>query len=179
MPRFRKKGETGCKKMIHGVRCSIGLKAVICVFFLGCLSVQAEIPQGASVAVWDLEYLSLEPEAHQNISEILSAKVIEAFKESGCCEVVEREQLDLALEELNIGSSSIADETTRLQIGRIVGAKYMVFGTYFVLGDKMRIDLRLVEVETGRVVKTAQKTTNTSDPIEWINLAEKASRDLF
>jgi curli biogenesis system outer membrane secretion channel CsgG len=167
------------KKLIRCGRCSIGLKAAIYIFFIGYLSVQAEIPQGVSVAVWDLEYLSPEPEAHQYISEILSAKVIEVFKESGCCEVVEREQLDLALEELNIGSSSIADETTRLQIGRIVGAKYMVFGAYLVLGDKMRIDLRLVEVETGSVVKTAQKTTNSSDPIEWINLAEKASRELF
>jgi curli biogenesis system outer membrane secretion channel CsgG len=165
--------------MPHSLRCAIVLEAIIGIFFLGCLSVQAELPEGASVAVWDLEYLGPEPNAHQNISEVLSAKVIETFEESGRYEIVERERLLLALEELQIGSSSVADESTRLRIGRIVGAKYMVFGTYFVLNESMRIDLRLVEVETGSVVKTAQKTTNIPDPIEWINLAGEASRDLF
>jgi curli biogenesis system outer membrane secretion channel CsgG len=165
--------------MPHRLRCVIVLKAIIAIFFLGCLSVQAELPEGSSVAVWDFEYLGPEPNAHQNLSEVLSAKVIETFEESGRYEIVEREQLLLALEELQIGSSSLADESTRLRIGRIVGAKYMVFGTYFVLNESMRIDLRLVEVETGSVVRAAQKTTNTSDPIEWINLAEEASRNLF
>jgi len=165
--------------MALSVRCVIVLKAIISIFVFGCLPVQAELPEGASVAVWDLAYLSAEPGAHQNISEILSAKVTEAFEQSGRYEVVEREQLVLALEELNIGSSSVADESTRLRIGRIVGAKYMVFGTYFVLNESMRIDLRLVEVETGSIVNTAQRTTNAPDPIEWINLAGEAGRDLF
>jgi curli biogenesis system outer membrane secretion channel CsgG len=151
----------------------------MCIFLLGCLSALAELPEGATIAVWDLEYLSLAPNEHQDISEILSAKIVETFKESGRYEIVERERLILALEELNIGTSSIVDESTRLRIGQIIGAKYMVFGTYFVMGESMRIDLRLVEVETGSVVKAAQKTTETKDPIEWMNLAGEASRELF
>lgn len=166
-------------KMSHRLRCVVLLKVMICIFFLGSLSALAELPDGASVAVWDLEYLSPAPNEHQDISEILSAKIIETFKESGRYEIVEREQLLLALEELNIGTSAIVDESTRLRIGRIIGAKYMVFGTYFVMSASMRIDLRLVEVETGSVVKAAQKTTKTTDPIEWMNLAGEASRDLF
>lgn len=165
--------------MSYSLRCVIVLKTMMCIFFLGCLSALAELPEGASVAVWDLEYLSPEPNAHQDVSEILSAKVIETFKESGRYEIVERERLLLVLEELNIGTSSIVDESTRLRIGRIVGAKYMVFGTYFVMSESMRIDLRLVEVETGSVVKTTQRTTKITDPIEWMNLAGEASRDLF
>jgi curli biogenesis system outer membrane secretion channel CsgG len=152
---------------------------MMCIVFIGSLSALAELPEGASVAVWDLEYLSLAPNEYQDISEVLSAKIVETFKESGRYEIVEREQLLLALEELNIGTSSIVDESTRLRIGRIIGAKYMVFGTYFVMSESMRIDLRLVEVETGSVVKAAQKTTKTTDPIEWMNLAGEACRDLF
>jgi curli biogenesis system outer membrane secretion channel CsgG len=166
--------------MSYRVRYILVLKAIVGFFVLSCLSVQAELPEGTSVAVWDLEYLSPGSNAAHDIGAILSAKIIEISKESGRYEIVERQQLLLALEELNIGSSSrLADESTRLRIGRIVGAKYMVFGTYFVLNESMRIDLRLVEVETGRIVKTTQKTTNNPDPIEWINLAEEAGRDLF
>jgi curli biogenesis system outer membrane secretion channel CsgG len=161
------------------LRCIVALKTMIWIFFLGCLFAQAELPEGASVAVWDLEYLSPEPDEHPDISEILSTKIAETFKESGRYEIVERERLILVLEELNIGISSVVDETTRLRIGQIVGAKYMVFGTCFVMNESMRIDLRLVEVETGRVIKTAQKTTQIADPIEWMNLAGEASRELF
>ena len=40
-------------------------------------------------------------------------------------------------------------------MGRLLGARYMVLGGYFELGGVLRIDARLVEVETGRVLGTS------------------------
>jgi hypothetical protein len=55
----------------------------------------------------------------------------------------------------------------------------MVFGGYFVLGDMMRLDLRLVEVETGSIVKAAQKTTSAGDLNGWLRVAQQAAEELI
>jgi curli biogenesis system outer membrane secretion channel CsgG len=93
--------------------------------------------------------------------------------------VVERERLLLALQELNLATTSLTDESTRLQIGRIVGAQLMIFGGYQVIVDKMRLDLRLVEVESGSILKAAEKTTSATDVSEWLRAAREAALELF
>ena len=83
------------------------------------------------------------------------------------------------LQELNIGSSDIADASTRLRVGKIVGAKFMVFGSYFLMDDTMRVDLRMVEVETGKILKAAERTVSGNDLSTWLNAAREAARDLY
>ena len=135
--------------------------------------------QTPAVAVWDLENLNPAETIGPDMGELLAATVIETLKESGAFQVVERERLILALEELTLGSSSLVDEATRLKIGRIMGARFMVFGGYFVLGDMMRLDLRLVEVETGSIVKAAQKTATAGDLTGWLKVARQAAKELI
>ena len=134
-------------------------------------------PSVMSVAVWDLENFSGGPES--DWGEVLSSSVIQVFEESGRYTVVEREQLILALEELHVGSSALADERTRLKVGKIVGARFMVFGGYFVLESQMRLDLRLVEVESGRIVRAAQKTIPAFSLVEGMDAAKAAAREIL
>ena len=157
----------------------IGLSILLFAFFSGCTSAPCMDRQTSAVAVWDLENLNPAGNIGSDMGELLAAEVAETLKESGAFQVVERERLILILEELNLGSSSLVDETTRLKIGRIVGARFMVFGGYFVLGNMMRLDLRLVEVETGRVVKAAQKTASGDDLTGWLRIAGQAAGELI
>ena len=131
------------------------------------------------MAVWDLENSNPGAAIGPDMGELLAAQVVETIKESGGFQVVERERLILVLEELDLGSSSLVDESTRLRIGRIVGARFMVFGGYFVLGNMMRLDLRLVEVETGRIVKASQKTASAGDLNGWLKIARQAAKELI
>ena len=156
----------------------IGLSFLLLTFFCGCTTAPCMSQQAPVVAVWDLVNLNPDEASGTEMGELLAAKVIETLNESGAFQVVERERLILALEELARGSASIVDESTRLEIGRIVGARFMVFGGYFVLGDMMRLDLRLVEVETGSIVKAAQKTTSAGDLNGWLRVAQQAAKEL-
>jgi len=133
----------------------------------------------ATVAVWDLENLSYDESSGVDLGQILSAGVMETIRDKGAYQVVERQQLLLVLEELNLGSSDLADETTRLRIGKIAGAQQMVFGAYQVIGDTMRIDLRLVDVSTGKIVRAAQKTTTGAGISVWLDAARSAAGELF
>jgi TolB-like protein len=135
-------------------------------------------PEKGAIAVWDLDDLSPGDSGVPPMGEFLSAQIIEVLRKREDRAVVERQRLLLALEELRLGTSSLADEATRLSLGRISGARLMVFGGYQVFGGAVRIDLRLVEVETAKVLKAVQKTSSSADPQAMLEIAGEAARDL-
>ncbi len=145
----------------------------------GPVSEPARPPGPRSVAVWDMENMSPDRPLAMDWGELLSSGVIQVFQESGDYAVVEREKLIRVLEELQLGSSALADDETRLKLGQLVGAQQMVFGGYLVVGDMMRLDLRLVEVETGAVVNAAHRTLSAADPVAGLNAAKGAARELI
>ena len=132
---------------------------------------------GRGMAVWDLENLS-PGGSRLDIGELLSAQVVAEIKKRNDYTLVERTRLVRVLEELRLGSSSLADEQARLRVGKLVGARLMVFGGYMLIGTTMRIDLRLVEVETGKVLKAVQKTALSNDISGWLDAAGKAAAEL-
>jgi hypothetical protein len=137
-----------------------------------------EEQNGGAIAVWDLEDAMPLLEARPDLGELLSAQIVETFKENGKT-VVERERLLLALEELNIGTTSLVSKATQLELGRIVGAQLMLFGGYQIIGGVMRLDLRLVEVETGRTLKAVSMTAPAEDLTAWLNTAKAAAQELL
>lgn len=65
--------------------------------------------------------------------------------------LVEREQLDAALSELELALSGTIRPDTAAAIGQIVGAKVLVAGRLFFLGNELTATARLVGTETSRV----------------------------
>ncbi len=145
---------------------------------IGCASTPSKSERIGTIAVWDFDDLSLEKGIQPSLGEVLSSQIIEVLKGKGDYVVVERQRLLLALEELRLGTSELVDENTRLRLGRMLGAKWMVFGGYQIIGDQMRLDLRLVEVETGKVKKAIQKMSSATNVEEWIEAARKAAEEL-
>jgi len=149
------------------------------LFFVSCATGPVPVDRGKTVAVWDLENLTPGEGGLPDFGEALSARVIETIREKDDYTVVERERLVLVLEELNLGTTALVDESTRLQLGRMVGARFMVFGGYQVIARQMRVDLRLVEVETGKITQTAQRTITGTNLMMWLDATGDAAQDLF
>ena len=146
----------------------------------GCAAAPVSGPPGPpGLAVWTLEDLSLPGTTPADLAEMLTARVMETVEATGTYSLVERERLLAILQELNLGSSSLADEATGLRIGRLVGARLMVFGVYQVVASQMRLDLRLVDVESGRVRHASSRTVPAGDLSAWFQGAEAAARDLL
>jgi len=144
----------------------------------GCAPVPVQ-EHKRTVAVWDLENLSPDIATRTDLGGLLGGEIIQSIQQTGDIRVVEREKLVMILEELRLGTSSLADESTRLKVGRLLGAREMIFGGYMVVGSTMRIDLRRVEVETGRVLKTAKQTAAAGDPAAWLEAARQAGAALY
>jgi hypothetical protein len=131
------------------------------------------------VAVWDLEDVGPLTKASPVLGELLSSEILDTIRQKDTYTVVERERLRLVLEELKLGTTSLVDESTRLRLGKLVGATLMVFGGYQAIGDTVRLDVRLVEVESGRTIKAVFKTAPVAHVSELLKAARAATADLM
>jgi len=81
----------------------------------------------------------------------------------GRLQVVEREQLDALLSELKLQQSGLIDPASAVKIGKLLGVQALLMGSYTAIGEMIRIDARIVEVETGLVLKAEEVTGRTND----------------
>lgn len=77
--------------------------------------------------------------------------------------LVERERLQEVLAELELAAAKKLDPATAAKVGRLLGARWLVMGGYFDLSGALRVDARVVEVETGRIVKSVGVTGTAGD----------------
>ena len=90
-------------------------------------------------------------------------------------QLVERDRLADVTREIDRQQTRYYDSTTAVKVGRLVGAEYIVMGAFIAIDPQMRIDTRVVRVETGVIVKTAT-VTGKSD--HMIDLQKKLARQL-
>ncbi|MBW1821474.1 MAG: hypothetical protein JRI92_06875, partial [Deltaproteobacteria bacterium] len=105
-----------------------------------------------------MEFKSLNPGAKNTslgsmIAEMFTTEVVNnnSFK------IVEREQLNKILGELQIGQSGVLDTTDAQKLGKILGAGAIITGSVMKMGDSLRIDARIIEVETGIIVSAERR----------------------
>jgi len=130
------------------------------------------------IAVWEIENLGPASGPGAEMGPLLTAQIMERLRIKSPCGIVERQKLDVTLSELALGTSQLSSENTRLRIGHIAGARQMVFGAYQILGSNMRIDLRLVDVESGTVLRTAETSVPSQQIVQWLQTAEQAAEQL-
>jgi hypothetical protein len=81
--------------------------------------------------------------------------------------LVEREKLEAALSELELSLSGTVQPATAASIGQLVGARALVAGRLFFLGDELTATARVIGTETGRVfVETA--TIAPGEPVSTL-----------
>jgi TolB-like protein len=90
-------------------------------------------------------------------------------------QLVERDRLEDILAELKLGDAHKIDAATAARAGKLLGARYMVLGGYFDLKTKLRIDARVVEVESGKVIQSVGATGAADD---FLALEQKLVADL-
>jgi TolB-like protein len=76
-------------------------------------------------------------------------------------EVIERTRLNELMAELDLQKTEAVDQATAVNLGRIIGARYMVLGSYFELMGQLRVDARVVDVETSRIVSVGVRQPAT------------------
>lgn len=114
---------------------------------------------------------------------LVSEFVIEELLDTGRFNVIEREQMSAIMEEQYLNSTGLVDQSTAVEIGKIVGVRYLVAGSIAGLSLKesglgvgshgvnvgggkhtviANVTARIIDVETGRILLASHGTGESS-----------------
>lgn len=123
------------------------------------LAAQAQQDARPGIAVLDFDIgatIGQDPDDYQALRRGLASMTLMELTANPGVRVVERAQLQQILQEQNLGREGRVDPSTVSQIGRLVGARYMVTGTLFDVRGDFRIDARIFNTETGEIIRTTR-----------------------
>ena len=69
--------------------------------------------------------------------------------------IIERNQLEAIINEIQIGAGGLLNPETTQSLGKVSGVKALTVGTITQIGDRVRINARLVATDTGRTISAA------------------------
>ena len=124
--------------------------AVITLSFLFVLS-PARAEKGYTVAVSYFDNSSGQ-KSFDYLSKGLADMLITDLSKISSLHVVEREKLELLLKEIKLNKSAYFDKGTALQLGKGLGAGYLLTGSFVLVGEELRLDARLLNVETSEII---------------------------
>ena len=84
-------------------------------------------------------------------------------------EIIERTQLGEIFKELSLSLTGTIDAKSIKQMGKVYGVDALVIGATTTLGDKMRINARMVDTETARVYSAAATSVPVTSQISQLS----------
>ena len=88
----------------------------------------------------------------------LQQMLTDEFAANPALRVVDRSQIKQLLAEQDLGASGRVEANTAAKVGKLVGARYMVLGSFIDWYGEFRLDLKIVNVETSEIIKTEKIT---------------------
>ncbi len=70
--------------------------------------------------------------------------------------LVERAETQRLLDEQSLGAAGRVNSATAARVGQLVGARYMIAGTFIDLYGEFRLYARVIDVETGEILASPQ-----------------------
>jgi len=90
-------------------------------------------------------------------------------------QLVERTHLEKVMTEIALGQSGVLNEDSAIKTGKVAGAELLVSGNYRQSGKKLKISLKITEVESGKILNTAEVAGRTK---EILDLEEKIAFEI-
>ena len=114
------------------------------------------------------------------LSKGMAEMLITELAQNSAVRVVERDRLQSLIEEQNLQNSDRVDKETAIKLGKTLGARHMLMGTFVIDPKKnMRIDVRAVNTETSAIEYTEQVTGNADNLLQMvIQLGSKVNAGL-
>ncbi len=107
-------------------------------------------PVGPTVAVLYFDYSGNDDEL-SFLRKGLAQMLVTDLSESKKLRLVERIDLESVMQELKLNRSNKIDRASANRIGKLLGARYLITGGYFEFRGDLRVDAKIIDVETGAV----------------------------
>ena len=125
-------------------------RLIILLLIVGCVFAREYI------AIIDFEGIGVGDIETKALTQRLTSEMIKLE----IYQVLERAEMKRLLDEQKFQSSGCVDLKCAVEIGRMIGAKYMVVGSISKVGGSYNLDSRMISVETGESYISAQFTSN-------------------
>ena len=131
---------------------------VLIVFTSPLLS--QEVPP--ALAILDVTPISVD----ESQTLIMYGYILDQVHRSGDYRIVERGELNKAMQEMELSASMAVDDSTAVRIGMITGAEFILLSSLATEGGKFYVNMRVVSVETAQVTNTSVKSADSFDKVE-------------
>jgi TolB-like protein len=141
----------------------------------GNYRVEQSDPGLQTLAIMDFTNNSVDQrDRFDGLSQGLPSMMINSINNGVDLKVIERERIQWLLDELELQrQEDVVDQSTAVRTGELLGANAVVFGSFIVLNDQMRISARVVKVETGEVLLGEEVTGEAEN---FFSLIEELSQ---
>lgn len=121
---------------------------------------QQDLP---TVAVMDFTgfMMGAGADAQVSLGKAVSAMLVTEFSGRPGLMVVERAEIQDLLREQDLALSGRLDESSAIEIGKLLGVQYVLHGQVTSIVDDLRMDIRAVDVETSEIVAVMKKNDRT------------------
>lgn len=109
----------------------------------------------------------------------IAGMLISELAQNPAARIVDRSSVQRLLDEQNLGKDGRADAATAAKIGKLVGARYMVMGSFVDLYGRFRIDARIVDVETSEILKVVRSDPKFEKREELFKLLQTVAERLM
>jgi TolB-like protein len=122
---------------------------IFCLFLIVILPLSISAQQTpVSMAVLPFENMNGNPD-QDYLKGIISYILIEDLSGSDSLMIVERDIIETVLKEQQLQFTGLIDEAGAIEAGQLLGASFMLKGSYVFLGQDIFINISLIDVETG------------------------------
>jgi len=115
----------------------------------------AKVSKVRTVALVNFENTSKNPE-YTWLTAAIPGALTSELKGKSRLNLVERLKIDKALEEMKLAQLGLIPQESASKLGMLVGADAVLTGIYQLSGDSIRIDAKVIRVETGEVLSGSQ-----------------------
>ncbi len=117
--------------------------------------------------------------SYSNFVEGLPDMLMTDLGQSDVITLVERLQINEAIRNFEIERSGYIDESTAIKVGKWLGTDAIILGNFSSIGGNARIDARVVDIESGTLIKSAKVQGKTDELYDLVDLlAEEILRIL-
>ncbi len=132
------------------------------------------------VAVLDFTgFMMGDGNAAVSLGKAIAAMLVTEFSGRDGIQVVERAQLNEMLREQDLALSGRLDESSAVEIGRLLGVQYVVTGQATDIVGNLRMDIRAIDVETSEIVAVLKMSDRTTELLSVVvSLADEFGAQL-
>lgn len=109
----------------------------------------------------------------------IPAVLIDELSRNPAARVVDRQTIDNLLKEQDLGKTGRVDAATAAKVGKLVGARYDITGTFIELAGKFKLTARIIDGETGEIIKSVSNDDAMMNPNDLFKIIQSVAGKLM